>query len=130
MAVLIDTGVAILMRDTDSFAGFLAGLDPPAYLSAISRVELENGVYRYPALAAVRRPSLDLILRHMPTLEFGEPEIAAYRAIVAAIGYARRKTLDRMIAATALVHRLALVTTNAADFRDVPELELVAWPGP
>ena len=32
-----------------------------------------------------------------------------------------------MIAATALVEGLTLITTNGDDFRDVPELELVEW---
>lgn len=130
MAALVDTSVAILMRDGDRIADFLAGLDPPAYLSAVSRVELENGVYRDPALTAIRRVALDLILRNVPTIAFGEPEIAAFRAIVAAIGYSRRNTLDRMIGATALVHDLVLITTNAADFRDIPNLKLESWPDP
>jgi predicted nucleic acid-binding protein len=32
-----------------------------------------------------------------------------------------------MIAAQALVHRVALVTKYPADFCDIPELEVVAW---
>jgi predicted nucleic acid-binding protein len=32
-----------------------------------------------------------------------------------------------MIAAQALTHRAAVVTLNAADFNDVPGLEVVAW---
>lgn len=51
----------------------------------------------------------------------------AYRAIVEAAGYSRRKILDRMIAAQALAPRAALVTRNAADFQDIPGLVLVAW---
>ena len=39
----------------------------------------------------------------------------------------RRKLLDRMIAAQALVHRATLVTRNAADFRDVPGLSILEW---
>lgn len=130
MPVLVDTGIAILMRDAGGSAGFLRDLEPPVHLSAISRVELENGVYRFAALRDIRPRSLDLILRNMPTLEFGEPEIAAYREIVSAIGHSRRKTLDRMIAATAIVHGLTLVTLNGADFTDIPGLDLEAWPAP
>lgn len=51
----------------------------------------------------------------------------AYGRIVAHAGYSRRKLLDRMIAAQALVHRAALVTLNADDFTDVPGLKLEAW---
>jgi predicted nucleic acid-binding protein len=51
----------------------------------------------------------------------------AYRMIVEAAGYSRRKLLDRMIAAQALVHRAKLVTQNPNDFQDVPGLGLLAW---
>ena len=50
-----------------------------------------------------------------------------YRAIVEAVGYSRRKFLDRMIAAQAIVHRATLITLNADDFRDCPGLSLLAW---
>ena len=42
-------------------------------------------------------------------------------------GYSRRKLLDRMIAAQALVHRATLVTLNEDDFRDIPGLHLESW---
>jgi len=32
-----------------------------------------------------------------------------------------------MIAAQALVHRASLVTMNAGDYADIPDLALVAW---
>jgi tRNA(fMet)-specific endonuclease VapC len=47
--------------------------------------------------------------------------------IVANAGYSRRKLLDRMIAAQALVHRATLITFNVDDFSDVPGLKLRAW---
>lgn len=53
--------------------------------------------------------------------------IFAYRTIVEAAGSSRRKILDRMIAAQALVHRATLVTRNPDDFRDVLGLNLVVW---
>ena len=40
----------------------------------------------------------------------------------------RRKLLDRMIAAQALVHRATLVTFNPDDFSDVPGLSSLVWP--
>lgn len=96
-------------------------------LSIITRVELEGGVYREPSQAAVRRARLDAILDVLPVLAFDEQAADAYRDIVATAGYSRRKLLDRMIAAQALVHRAALITQNPSDFRDVPSLEVITW---
>jgi tRNA(fMet)-specific endonuclease VapC len=42
-------------------------------------------------------------------------------------GYSRRKVLDRMIAAQALVDEATLVTRNGDDFRDIPGLTLLEW---
>ena len=42
--------------------------------------------------------------------------------------YSRRKLLDRMIAAQALVHRATLVTFNPDDFSDIPGLSSLVWP--
>jgi predicted nucleic acid-binding protein len=99
----------------------------PPHISAITRVELENGVHREPEEAALKRARLDRMLAITTTLDFGLSEIAAYRRILEATGYSRRKTADRMTAATALVHRLPPVTLNGRDFRDVPGLELIEW---
>lgn len=126
--MLIDTSVAIHLIDGDE--RMLARgreLGPVVALSAISRIELENGIHREPAWRDVRRAALDILLARIVALDFGEAEIAAYRAILEAVGYSRRKTLDRMIGATALVHGLPLVTTNPADFRDISGLDVIAW---
>jgi predicted nucleic acid-binding protein len=128
--VLLDTSVVIHLRDSTAFLDRLAALDERPALSAVSRVELENGVDRDPRWSAVRRATLDLILAEMTTLDFDEEAIAAYREILSAVGYSRRKTPDRMIAATALAHRLTLITLNGAGFCDVPDLRLEVWPAP
>lgn len=96
-------------------------------MSIITRVELEGGVYRDPTQAPLRRARLDVMLSAIPALDFDASAAEAYGRIVAAAGYSRRKLLDRMIAAQAIVHRAALVTLNAADFADVPGLRVVAW---
>ena len=128
MTHLLDTNVAIHLRDGDpTVTAKVAALEGAVLLSIISRVELEGGVYRDPQEAGVRRARLDLMLDALPVLDFGREAADAYRAIVEAAGYSRRKILDRMIAAQALVHRAALVTRNAADFQDIPGLILVAW---
>jgi len=128
LAYLLDTNVAIHLRDGDeTVTSQVAALEGAILLSVISRVELEGGVYRNPAQVGNRRPRLDAILAALPVHAFDDAAADAYRQIVEAVGYSRRKLLDRMIAAQALVHRATLVTMNAADFRDVPGLELLSW---
>jgi predicted nucleic acid-binding protein len=128
LAYLLDTNVAIHLRDGDEIVtSQVAALGGAILLSVISRVELEGGVYRDPAQASIRRPRLDAMLAALPVLTFDDTDADAYRQIVEVVGYSRRKLLDRMIAAQALVHRATLVTLNASDFRDVPGLELLSW---
>jgi predicted nucleic acid-binding protein len=66
-------------------------------------------------------------LAALPVLAFDDAAADAYRQIVEVVGYSRRKLLDRMIAAQALVHRTTLVTLNRGDFLDVPGLDLLSW---
>jgi tRNA(fMet)-specific endonuclease VapC len=128
VAYLLDTNIVIRLRDGDAaIEDRVAALSASAVLSIITRIELEGGAQRDPANALARRASLDEILEGMPVLGFGDAEADAYRRIVEAAGYSRRKLLDRMIAAQALVHRATLVTQNPADFPDIPGLELEVW---
>ena len=128
MAFLLDTNVLIHLRDGDAtIASRVASLDGAILMSIVSRVELEGGVYREPSQAGLRRPRLDAILPALPVLAFDDAAADAYRRIVEAAGYSRRKMLDRMIAAQALVHRATLVTLNRSDFADIPGLPLLAW---
>jgi predicted nucleic acid-binding protein len=128
VSYLLDTNVAIHLRDGDGdILAKVVALQGAVLLSVVSRVELEGGVYRDAAQAHVRRPRLDAILEVLPVLAFDDAAADAYRTIVEAAGYSRRKLLDRMIAAQALVHRATLVTMNGADFQDVPGLSLLRW---
>lgn len=128
MSYLLDTNVAIHLRDGDpAVAERVARLNGAVLLSVVTRVELEGGVLRDADDAAIRRVRLDVLLRAIPTIAFDEAAANAYRGIVERAGYSRRKLLDRMIAAQALVHRLTVVTMNADDFADVPGLEVLAW---
>ncbi len=128
MSYLLDTNIAIHLRDDDPMiVARVTALDGAVLLSVVSRVEMEGGVHRDPAQAHLRRRRLDAILEFLPVIDFDGASADAYRAIVAAAGYSRRKWLDRMIAAQALVHRATLITLNASDFQDVPGLDLLAW---
>lgn len=128
MAYLLDTDVAIHLRDGDpAVTARVAALDGAVLMSVVTRVELEGGVHREPAHAGVRRARLDAMLAAIPALAFDDAAADAYGAIVARAGYSRRKLLDRMIAAQALVHRATLITQNAGDFADIVGLQLDAW---
>jgi tRNA(fMet)-specific endonuclease VapC len=128
VAYVIDTNVAIHLRDGDTMViDQVAALADAVLMSIVTRVELEGGVYREPLHAALRRARLETMLAAIPTLAFDDPAADAYAAIVAAAGYSRRKLLDRMIAAQAIVHRATLVTFNADDFKDIPQLQLLVW---
>jgi tRNA(fMet)-specific endonuclease VapC len=128
VSYLLDTNVAIHLRDgNDEVAAKVAALQGVVLLSIVSRAELEGGVYRDPVQAHLRRPRLDAMLDILPVLAFDDAAGDAYRTIVEAAGYSRRKLLDRMIAAQALVHRATLVTMNGADFQDIPGLGLQEW---
>ena len=125
MAFLIDTDVAIHLRDGDAkVASAIASLDDVVLMSIITRVELEGGVYREPALTAIRRSRLDVLLSAIPTLPFDGNAAEAYRRIVAHAGYSRRKIVDRMIAAQAVLHQATLLTRNGGDFADIPDLKV------
>jgi tRNA(fMet)-specific endonuclease VapC len=128
MALMIDTNVAIHLRDGDAvITTEIARLEAAVLMSIVTRVELEGGVYREPAYTRIRRARLDTILAGIPTLAFGDDDAEAYATIVAIAGYSRRKLLDRMIAAQALGHRASLITMNPDDFSDIPGLDLIVW---
>jgi predicted nucleic acid-binding protein len=127
-AFVLDTNVAIHLRDGDPLVTQkVAALEGAVLISVVTRVELEGG-YREPAHAAIRRARLDAMLSAIPALAFDDLAAKTYGDIVASAGCSRRKPLDRMIAAQALVHRATLVTFNQEDFSNVPGLLLLVWP--
>jgi tRNA(fMet)-specific endonuclease VapC len=126
---LLDTSALILLRDGLNEADDrLDALELVPAISVVSHVELEGGIVRQPHLRAARRIAVDRMLMLFPVLPFDHSCVAAYRSIVEQTGFSRRQVIDRMIAATALVHGLGVVTTNPADFADVPGLDLEVWP--
>jgi predicted nucleic acid-binding protein len=128
LSYLLDTNVIIHLRDGHpGVRNSLTSLAGPLMVSVITRVELEGGVLRDPSQAPLRQARLDAILASLQVQPFDEPCAAAYRTIIGSAGYSRRKILDRMIAAQALVLQATLATMNPADFSDIPGLKLLAW---
>jgi tRNA(fMet)-specific endonuclease VapC len=128
VAWLIDTNIAIHARDGDeSVLDRLAERDGAVLLSALSLVELQRGLYKYPAHTALRQARLDALLKHMPILPFDAAAAIAYGQIIARCGWVRGRDYDRMIAAQAISTRSVLVTNNSGDFRDIPDLSIENW---
>jgi predicted nucleic acid-binding protein len=125
--LMLDTSVAVSFRDGDP--NVLSRVDTwqTVLLPVVTRVELEGGLFRDPKQAALRRVRLDMMYEVFETAEFDEKCAETYRAIVAVTGYSRRKILDRMIAAQALVSGATLATKNPQDFADVPGLTVEGW---
>ena len=131
MGYLIDTNVAIHIRDEDQqVVDRVDQLDRVPLISIMSLVELEAGVFRNPELISIRRSVLDVVLGRVHVLDINRDIVTAYGIIVAKVGFSRARVIDRLIAATAIVNGLTLVTMNGEDFRDIAGLALLAWPAP
>ena len=127
MLRLLDTSVAILLRDLDpKITRRVASLDRLPILSVLTVVELESGVAQA-AGGAKRRQAVDVLLETLEILPFGPDDAAAYGRIVSQLGFSRPKVIDRMIAAQAIRVGAALATLNARDFRDIPGVNLEIW---
>jgi tRNA(fMet)-specific endonuclease VapC len=96
-------------------------------LSALSLAELQRGLYRDPALTAIRQVRLEVLLRGIPVLPFDAFAAQTYGQIIAQCGWARGRDYDRMIAAHAISSGSFLVTDNVTDFRDIPGLSIENW---
>lgn len=128
MPFLLDTCVAIDLRDSrGETVDKVTALPERPYISAVTRVELEGGVYAQPEFTQKRRQAVDVLLRRLEVIDFNDVMASRYGSIVSKSGFNRRKIIDRMIAATALVEGLTLITSNGKDFADIDGLKLEIW---
>lgn len=128
---LIDTNVAIFLRDVDlAIADRVDALTVRPQISLPSWVKLEGGVYIDPGNADARRINLDSLPELLEVLPVDAAVVRACGVIVAACGFSRPRVVDRLIAATAIVDDLALITVNASDFRAIPDLKPEIWRTP
>ena len=138
MSFLLDTNVVSEWTKPRPNAGvveWLARVDEDeAFLSVVTFAELRHGIERLPT--GERRRRLDEWLRNDLALRFEDRIIGVDGAIADEWGrvIARRETrgrpmsaMDALIAATAQVHDLTVVTRNAADFQSFVKNVLNPW---
>jgi predicted nucleic acid-binding protein len=127
LPLLLDTSIVVdLINRVETTTERVRGIDS-LYLSVVSQVELEAGLFTDGELDPVLCARRDAVLERVESLPFTEREVAAYATVIAVMGFSRRLVVDRMIAATALAHGLTVATLNPKDFRGIPGLALEDW---
>lgn len=137
MSFLLDTNVVSEWTKPRPNAGVLTWLteadEDQVLLSVVTLAELRHGIE---LLTGRRRARLDEWLRHDLLLRFESRIIPVESAIADEWGriVARRDTqgrpmnaMDALLAATAEVHSLTLVTRNAADFASSVKSVINPW---
>lgn len=99
-------------------------------MSILTVIELEGGVSQEPGRAEARRIGLRRLLKAADVIECDLSVATVYGDIIQRLGFSRSRLIDRLIAATSIVHDLTLITINGPDFRDIPGLALDVWPAP
>ena len=113
MTVLLDTNV--VLEHLNSSSSTLVLYERDFAISVITETE----ILRYPGLEAAELEAIEQFLAI--TLIIGIDSSIARRA--AALGRTRKTKLpDLLIAATALQFGLPLITRNAKDFKNIPQL--------
>jgi predicted nucleic acid-binding protein len=128
LGYLLDTNIIIYaINEMPSVLEKLVAHDGELLTSAINLVELQRGIWKEPAYAALRRARLSELLRNILVLPFDTAAAEAYGEILGVRGWVRGQDFDRMIAGHAISARAVLVTNNARDFEDIPRLLIENW---
>jgi toxin FitB len=138
VSFLLDTNVISEMVKPRPNAGLIAWLaeadEDRTYLSVVSVMEVRFGVERMPS--GGRRHQLESWLDHDLPLRFEGRVLSIDGTVADACGrlLARSQTIGRpvesrdgLIAATAEVHGLTVVTRNVSDFESVVKTVLNPW---
>jgi tRNA(fMet)-specific endonuclease VapC len=133
LAFLIDSSLFVAFeRSEEAPAALMDRLgNQEVALAAITASELLHGVHR--ADSAVRRGRrerfVETVLRVVPVLPF-TLEVARIHSRLWADLQMRGEIIgahDLLIAATALTHKMAVVTLNQRHFGRIPDLQLAMW---
>lgn len=114
---LIDTNIAIAFLNRSLPKNSLVFLDSLyASISVITRIELLG----WPMITQEEIGKIDAFISDATVYPLSEPVVQKTIAIRQS---QKIKTPDAIIAATAVVHGLTLLTRNTVDFRTIPELK-------
>jgi len=133
VGLVIDTNVFIDVENgrmdlnsLDSFSDY-----GDAYIAAITVSELLTGVHlaKSANIRIQRSAFVEGIIAKIPVLEFNEEVARCYGDLYAHFLRPRAKAStnvhDLQIAATCIAHGYAVLTSNVADYKKVPGLEIV-----
>ncbi len=132
MAYLVDSDMVIdfLADDPQTITLFNSFAADGLFVSIISYMETFQGVIDN-GLRQEDQDKFNAFFAAVPVLPLS-PAVAVrcahLRSALKQQGRStRRRALDLLIAATALEHRLELVTRNDADYKDIPNLKQYQW---
>lgn len=127
MSYLLDSNVVIrFLADEPSAIDLIRAVGPAGLsVSGVTVMEVRHGLVKGGETSLAR---LDAFLENSSTLDVNlaiANRCADLRASLAVQGKtSRNRTLDLLIASTAIHHHLELVTYNVHDFQDIPGLAL------
>ena len=133
MGLVIDTNVFIDAENGRLDLGSIVSLSDygDAYIAAVTVSELLTGVHlaRTSTIRIQRSAFVEGIIANIPVLEFNEEVARCYGELYALFLKSRAKANtnvhDLQIAATCIAHGFTLLTSNVADFKKVPGLEII-----
>ena len=131
MRYLLDTCVIsdFVKGDTNTLQKLKSLSPQDVTVSAITSMELKYGLANNPQRAVKIQPLVDSFLSSVTILTFGEEEAkqtAQIRSFLKHLG-TPIGAYDVLIAATAITHRLILVTANVCEFARIPNLQIENW---
>ena len=131
MIYLLDTcTISDLVKGYPQVLARFRAIPPTDFsVSSITRMEVEYGLQLNPQRGAKIGPVMEALFSRITILPFSNVEAKSAGAIRAAL---RKQgtpigAYDVLIAATALVHGLTLVTSNTGEFRRVSGLNVEDW---
>ena len=122
MIALLDTSILIAVAAPTEDSPTLAGFDR-SFASSLSWAELTKGLHTTASLVAfkARRARFDDLQRSFGEgVPFDDDCVAAYDVVLRRVterrGSGRAHNIDRMIAATAMVHDMTVLTRDLSGF--------------